>query len=138
MDDRDQWDQTASDHRLKMIAWEDRPEVRPDDITDICDILDHYFDMHSEEIYTNHVDIFEDEAEANASLIDISARVLGRELNRIARRNQKLFDRISNLIERSTKDVQTSRWAEVMIRYFSNTVEDNFRLLGYIKKGFAE
>lgn len=48
---------------LKMIAWEDRPEVRRDDIIDISDILHHFFDMYDEEIWSNHSDLFDKENE---------------------------------------------------------------------------
>jgi len=45
---------------LKMIAWDDRPEKRRDDIKDISDILFHFFDMYDHEIWENHNDSFED------------------------------------------------------------------------------
>ena len=35
---------------LKLIAWDDRPEARQDDIKDISDILNHFFEMYAEEI----------------------------------------------------------------------------------------
>ena len=56
---------------LKMIAWEDRPEVRADDILDISDILRHYFYIHSEEIYENHLDIFAAEGLEETPLTDL-------------------------------------------------------------------
>jgi predicted nucleotidyltransferase len=31
---------------LKLIAWNDRPEIRRDDINDISDILNHFFEMY--------------------------------------------------------------------------------------------
>ena len=44
---------------LKLMAYEDRPEIRRDDIKDISKILKHFFDMYSEEIYANHLDLFD-------------------------------------------------------------------------------
>jgi len=67
---------------LKMLAWDDRPEVRRDDIIDISDILNHFFNMYDEEIWNNHNDLFEDE---NDDLKHIAAKVMGREMSKIAK-----------------------------------------------------
>jgi predicted nucleotidyltransferase len=120
---------------LKMIAWEDRPERRRDDILDISDILHHFFEMYVEEIWENHFDLFDKE---DAELKSIGARVMGREMNKIARRNVHLYNRICNILELNTADVQNSRMAEIMVTYFDNTVEENRQLLNYLKQGFTE
>ena len=72
---------------LKLIAWDDRPESRRDDIKDISDILNHFFDMNDNEIFENHHDLFEKE---EASLKHIAARVMGREMSKIAKKNELL------------------------------------------------
>lgn len=59
---------------LKMIAWDDRPEIRRDDMLDISDILNHFFDMYDNEIWENHNDLFGEEA---SDLNHIAARVMG-------------------------------------------------------------
>jgi predicted nucleotidyltransferase len=123
---------------LKMIAWEDRPESRTSDITDISDILNHYFDMHADTIYDEHADIFTDESAAEASLPELAARVMGREIRHIVQRSEKLLTRITNLLQTQTEDVATSRMAEIMVQYFKNSVEGNLRLLQHLKKGFDE
>jgi predicted nucleotidyltransferase len=110
---------------LKLMAWDDRPEVRRDDIIDISDILHHFFDMYDEEIWSNHNDLFNTE---NANLKWIAARVMGREMKRIAQRNSQLYERLLNILVTNTVDVQRSRMAEIMVTYFDNTVEEN-RLL---------
>lgn len=120
---------------LKLIAWEDRPEVRRDDIIDISDILHHFFDMYDEEIWSNHSDLFDTE---NANLKWIAARVMGREMKKIAQRNIQLYERIQNILETNATDVQNSRMAEIMVAYFENTVEENRQLIEQIKKGFTE
>lgn len=123
---------------LKMIAWEDRPESRASDITDISDIINHYFDMHADVIYEEHSDIFTDQSVAVASLPELAARVMGREIRHIVQQNTKLLARITNLLEAQTKDLATSRMAEIMVQYFKNSIEDSLRLLQYLKKGFDE
>jgi predicted nucleotidyltransferase len=120
---------------LKMLAWDDRPEKRRDDIKDISDILNHFFDMNDNEIYDHHNDLF---AEESAELIYIAARVLGREMRKIAMRNDILFARIEKILDANTTKVSDSKIATIMVEYFQNTVEDNVYLLNQIKRGFLE
>ena len=120
---------------LKLLAWYDRPEGRRDDIIDISDILNHFFVMHDQEIWENHSTLFENEM---AGLPHIAARVMGREMSRIGRRNEKLFLRINRILNRNTRDLYDSQMADIMISYFSNTVEDNVKLLQQLKQGFTE
>jgi predicted nucleotidyltransferase len=75
---------------LKLIAYDDRPEVRRDDLVDIADILLHFFSIYDELIWNEHHDLFGDER----ALEEISARVLGREMGKILKRNEKLTERV--------------------------------------------
>ncbi len=120
---------------LKMIAWDDRPEKRRDDIKDISDILNHFFNMYDNEIWDNHNDLFADE---NSNLEHIAARVMGREMRKIATRNEKLFSRIEGILNANTDDMPNSKMAAIMIEYFGNTIEDNVLLLQQLKQGFTE
>jgi predicted nucleotidyltransferase len=118
-----------------MIAFDDRPEHRRDDIKDISDILNHFFDMYDEEIWSNHSDLF---GEEGIDLKHLAARVMGREIKKIAKRNPKLEDRVMSILERNTDDAPNSNMAIVMVEYFKNTVEDNVKLTEQIKMGFQE
>lgn len=120
---------------LKLIAWDDRPEVRRDDIIDISDILHHFFDMYDEEIWSNHNDLFETE---DTELKWIAARVMGREMKKIAQRNIQLYERIKHILDTNAANMQHSRMAEIMVEYFENTVEENRYLIEQIKQGFIE
>jgi len=120
---------------LKLIAWDDRPEARRDDIKDISDILNHFFEMYQEEIWSNHNDLFDDE---KAELIHIAARVMGREMKKIAIRNARLLARMEGIINRNTIGLADSKMAAIMVEYFNNTVEDNINLLLQLKQGFNE
>lgn len=120
---------------LKLIAWDDRPEARRDDIKDISDILNHFFDLYDNEIYDNHSDLFEDEDD---DLHHIAARVMGREIWKIIQRNEKLSQRINAILDANTADARTSEMARIMIEYFENTLEDNVLLLKQVKRGLAE
>lgn len=120
---------------LKMIAWDDRPEIRRDDIKDISDILNHFFNMYDNEIWDNHSDLFGDE---HADLMHIAARVMGREMNKIAKRNEKVFNRIEGILNANTDDMPNSKMGAIMIEYFENTLEENVLLLQQLKQGFTE
>lgn len=120
---------------LKLLAWDDRPESRRDDIKDISDILNHFFGMHDEEIWNNHHDLFGDAA---ADLKHIAARVMGREMKTISRGNEKLFNRVEGILKVNTDDVANSSMAVIMREYFDNTLADNVELLIQLKQGFTE
>lgn len=120
---------------LKLIAWDDRPEARRDDIRDISDILHHFFDLYDEEIWNNHSDLFEDE---NDDLRHIAAQVMGREIRKIAQRNDQLYQRIMDILDANSVDPRTSGIARIMIDYFNNTLEDNILIIKHIQKGFTE
>ena len=120
---------------LKLIAWDDRPEARRDDIKDICDILNHFFSMYDNEIWENHSDLFSEE---NDDLNHIAARVMGREMSKIAKKNEALFERINKILEANTNNIPNSKMAIVMIEYFENTLEESVLLLRQLRLGFTE
>jgi predicted nucleotidyltransferase len=117
---------------LKLIAWDDRPEVRRDDIKDISDILHHFPSMYQEVIWENHNDLYLDE---NNTPEFIAARVMGREIVQITNRNEVLRKRIAHILETNTKTPGASSMAIIMREYFDNTVEECFNLILEIKKG---
>lgn len=119
---------------LKLIAWSDRPEVRRSDINDISDILNHFFDMHSNEIWENHNELFENEA---ANLHHIAAKVMGREMYKIAKRNNNLYNRINTILTENTNYTASNKMAAIMVEYFQNTIQDNVLLLQQLQQGFT-
>jgi predicted nucleotidyltransferase len=62
---------------LKVISWDDRPEIRGKDLKDLKQILAHYWTFYQEEAYDDHLDIFDLEIEP---LEGWGARILGRHL----------------------------------------------------------
>ena len=70
---------------LKLVAWQDRPEMRGKDAVDVWNLLDVYFNLVSEEVYTNHLDLLnEDETPDTANLmLLVGARVLGRHVRQL-------------------------------------------------------
>lgn len=47
---------------LKLVTWQDSPEIRRDDIKDVSNILKHFFDMYADKIFENNSDLFGDNA----------------------------------------------------------------------------
>ena len=63
---------------------------------------------------------------------------MGREMNIIAKRNEKVFNRLMGILTANMDDMANSKMGAIMIEYFDNTVEDDVLLLQQIKKGFTE
>lgn len=94
---------------LKLIAYDDRPEMRNTDPADISDIILHFFDIESEVIYEDHNDLFERDLE----LHEIAAVVIGREINEILSTNKALRDRVLRILSLENKTQQ--QMAEAMV-----------------------
>ena len=118
---------------LKLIAWEDRPEIRRDDLKDILTILTHFFEMYTDQIYEHHSDLFGDD---DFGLNLIAARVMGREMKKIGIRNEKLNERLTNLLEKNTMDVKTSEIGKIMANWANTTVDESLKPLLEIQRGF--
>jgi predicted nucleotidyltransferase len=80
---------------LKLVAWDDRPEMRSDDIKDIAAIINNYFELEESLIFDHHADLF---SQDNNDLKLLSARVLGREMATVLKRNDLLKDRIISIL----------------------------------------
>jgi predicted nucleotidyltransferase len=120
---------------LKLIAWEDRPEARSDDIKDIADILHNYFTMNAEVIWASHTDLFADE---DQDLVLVAARVLGREMGVITSRSVPLHDRILRLLDSHTRLAETSAIVLLLRQYFDTTIEACVALLAAMQMGVLE
>ncbi|RAR46502.1 hypothetical protein [Flavobacterium lacus] len=119
---------------LKLIAYQDRPEIRSDDIKDISKILNHFFEMYADEIYDNHNDLFGDDTPLNL----LAARVMGREIAKITINNEQLYQRILNLISENIISPSTSKIGKIMSEFFGNNVDENISLLTYIRLGYID
>ena len=62
---------------------------------------------------------------------------MGREMNKIARRNVSLFDRLKELLEVNTNN-SDSAMAKIMIEFYGNTIENNLAAIEQIKIGYLE
>lgn len=100
---------------LKLIAYDDRPELRHKDILDISFILRHYFDIAETEIYERHndSDVFK---ENGFDMVKAATRVMGRQMQAIINRSITLRKRIETIIDGQLALGEESVVAEWLIR----------------------
>ena len=69
---------------LKLVAWQDRPE-RGKDAVDIWNLLEVYFNLVQEEIYTSHLELLNEEETPDTTnlMLLVGARVLGRHVRQL-------------------------------------------------------
>jgi len=119
---------------LKLIAYDDRPEIRQKDIQDIRLILNHYFDIETELIYEQHNDLFENDRKLSI----IAARVIGRQIKIILNESKELENRIINILEAEVSDVKKSKIAELMVAGTEKSISSSITLLNELLKGIVE
>ena len=117
---------------LKLIAWDDRPEVRRDDIDDISEIIKNYFHLRDDEIFSHHHDLFTD----NIEIDEIAARFLGREIGAILSGNIQLLERIRGILEGGIND--ENNLADLLALESSSTIEDSKSLISHIILGIED
>lgn len=84
---------------LKLIALDDRPLNRANDVDDLSLFLRLAYALFLEDIQMNHWDIFTVyEADDNFS-IQVGSQYLGRKLGEIVRRNETLIDRLTEILQ---------------------------------------
>lgn len=91
---------------LKLISWNDRPEIRKDDLSDILRVIEHYYALSEDEILSAHFDTFIDAPEFDKWLI--SAEVLGRKSGVYLLKSDLLQNRIFEIIDRNLSDTKQS------------------------------
>ncbi len=96
---------------LKMISYDDRPEKRTQDPLDIAEIIENYFEIEKELIYEHHNELFED---SDFELDEISAVVIGREINSIVDQSPRLRERVTHIL--SLEEKAQKKMAEAMVR----------------------
>ncbi len=116
---------------LKLIAWNDRPEIRAKDAKDLAFILDNYFDIMSNEIFNNHCDLMPEDDNFDTKIW--AAKVLGRLIIPIFAANQVLKTQIIGMLTTQTTH-EISELAKAMMKD-SDEYEKYLRLLKAILEG---
>jgi predicted nucleotidyltransferase len=84
---------------LKLIAWNDRPEERKKDATDLAFILDNYFTIMDSLVYDEHFDLIDDDFDEQIC----AARLLGRLIKPILKGSEVLENQVFNIITTQIK-----------------------------------
>jgi len=119
---------------LKLIAWDDRPEMRGDDIDDIAEIIKNYFHFNSDAIWEHHNDLFTDDS----NLDEIASQYLGREIGKIISGNAKLIDRIIGILQKGISDSNSNNLDELLASESYETIDFSRSLISHILVGIKE
>ena len=119
---------------LKLIAWDDRPEMRGDDIDDIAEIIKNYFHFNSDAIWEHHSDLFTDDNE----LDEIASQYLGREIGKIISGNEKLIARVKGILEKGLSDSNSNNLDELIASESYETIDYSRSLISHILAGINE
>ncbi len=95
---------------LKLIAWNDRPEQRKKDATDLAFILDNYFTIMDNLVYDEHFDLIDEYFDEQIC----AARLLGRLLKPILVQSEILKGQIVRILTEQTQE-KVSNLAIAMI-----------------------
>lgn len=80
---------------MKLIAYDEKPDQRAKDMDDYLLLLKNYHQIAGEELFDgNYDDLFEDDFEMQIA----SARMLGRHMNPILKKNNALKEKIVNIL----------------------------------------
>ncbi|MGM9978020.1 MAG: nucleotidyl transferase AbiEii/AbiGii toxin family protein [Clostridium sp.] len=121
---------------LKFIAYDDRPEHRQKDATDISNLVVHFFTLNDEMIYQHHNDLFDETK--NIVFESIGPIVLGREMRKIASSNEGLVKRLNNILEKHIQKEENNAFVRLMVNPLNDdsTIESVVKALKDIYKGF--
>ncbi len=120
---------------LKLIAWNDKPEIRQHDIEDIYSIILNFFDIESDKIYEKHLDLFDDD---NFEIQNAGARVMGRQIADIIDQSDKLKERIISILEDNTSNHENSNMGMIIAEKYDTEVNTAVELLRSMLTGIKE
>ncbi len=123
---------------LKFLAWEDRPEKRGKDATDIALILRYYFELAGDRLYDEHFDLLEDpETDDLLYRYSIAAHVAGRELRALLE-NSTVLNRISALLRSQDDAGRAATFVRAMQQDGNQDAVSAHRMFARLVQGFEE
>ncbi len=116
---------------LKLISFDDRPEIREKDARDIGNLIQHYFDLQANFIYEHYSNLFsiEDDLLAQQSLQEIAAHVIGQEIKKIIQHNPVLQRRIKRIIKHFVTEKDQSPFVRGMVNETGQPVSEIIKWL---------
>lgn len=107
---------------LKLLAWDDRPEQRGKDGTDLRLILQHYHALIEADIIERHYELLIDQDPREDELMQgAGVRVLGQELQALVAGSPSLHGRLQAILTREIQPSTASRLALAMAQPISPT-----------------
>ena len=119
---------------LKLIAWDDRPEWRREDIGDIAEIIKNYSHFNYDVILEHHNDLFTEEIEID----EIAGHFLGREIGKIISGNPKLTKRVKGILERALLEDESNALIDLLASESDQTADFSKGIISHILAGINE
>lgn len=118
---------------LKLIAFDDRPEIRGKDAVDIDSICQYYPSIEEEHIWSNYFNLYEEGREHE----QVGIMGLGREMKKLTKSNKELEDRLLSIMDKAINE--ESRLLPLMIQNSEKeTIEMKRKVFEWLKLGFTE
>lgn len=122
---------------LKLIAYDDRPEMRTKDVQDIVAIIENYFNIASVDLCSNHFDLLQ-KVDSEFDTFCIGAHLLGRHMKPILSRSEMLNTRITKILQSAIESQQDSKLAELMTRDMIGSLEQAATILKDLLAGIND
>lgn len=122
---------------LKLIAFDDRPEMRPKDVQDIIAIIENYFNIASVDLFSKHFDLLQ-KLDSEFDTFCIGAHLLGRHMKPILSRSELLTLRITKILQSAIESQQDSKLAELMTRDMIGSLEEAKTILKELLAGIND
>lgn len=122
---------------LKLISFDDRPEIRLKDARDIGNLLYHFFELENDLMYNQkHADIFQDqEALEKMSIQEIASEIAGRTIREIIITNPPLLNRITLILNKHLKEAESSLFVKNMSEETGLAISEILRWLNKLLIG---
>lgn len=122
---------------LKLISFDDRPEIRLKDARDIGNILNHFFELENDLVYDQkHADIFQDqEALEKISIHEIASEIAGRTIREIIISNSPLLNRVILILNKHIQEAESSQFVRNMSEETGLAISEILRWLNKLLIG---
>lgn len=123
---------------LKLISYDDRPELRLKDAGDIGNIIIHFEDLEPDLIYAEHnLDMYtgDDPYIETHSMQSASAVIIGREIKRIIEGNENLLNRVRAILVDKIEKQENSPFVRRMTDETGSNVAEVMDWIGGLQKG---
>lgn len=122
---------------LKLIAYDDRPEMRSKDIQDIVAIIENYFNIASVDLFSKHFDLLQ-KLDSEIDTFCIGAHLLGRHMKPILSRSEMLITRITKILQSAIESQQDSKLAILIVQNMIGSLEEAVTVLNELLTGIND